>query len=149
MAAMGRPSTYTLEIAGAICERIAKGEPLKRICADDLMPSYSAVRAWMLDKPDFAALSARAYEIGCHALADECLDIADTAKNDWMEFEDNDDVGYRLNGENIQRSKLRIDTRMRLIGKWLPKVYGERQHIEHSGKVGLESLIAGDDDKTD
>lgn len=27
--------------------------------------------------------------------------------------------------------------------------YGEKKSIEHSGKVGLESLIAGDDDKTD
>lgn len=144
---MGRPSSYTAEVAGAICERIANGEPLKRICADELMPHYSTVRSWMVDKPEFSVLSARAYETGCHALADECLDIADTAKNDWMELEENDDVGYRLNGENIQRSKLRIDTRMRLIGKWLPKVYGDKQHIEHSGKLGLESLIAGDDDK--
>ena len=144
---MGRPSSYTAEVAGAICERIANGEPLKRICADELMPSYQTVRVWIKTNPEFADLSTRAYETGCHALADECLDIADTAKNDWMEFEENDDVGYRLNGENIQRSKLRIETRMRLIGKWLPKVYGDRQHIEHSGKLGLESLVAGDDDK--
>jgi len=138
---MGRPSSYTAEIAGAICDRIANGEPLKRICADELMPHYSTVRSWMVDKPEFSVLSARAYETGCHALADECLDIADTAKNDWMEFEENDDVGYRLNGENIQRSKLRIDTRMRLIGKWLPKVYGDKQHIEHSVDTSLADAI--------
>lgn len=144
---MGRASTYTAEIGAAICDRISNGEPLKRICADDSMPAYQTVRVWMKNNEAFADLSARAYEAGCHALADECLDIADTAKNDWMEVDGNDDVGYRLNGENIQRSKLRIDTRMRLIGKWLPRVYGERQHIEHSGAIGLESLVAGDDDK--
>ena len=138
---MGRPSSYTPEVAGAICERIANGEPLKRICADELMPSYQTVRVWIKTNPEFADLSTRAYETGCHALADECLDIADTAKNDWMEFEENDDVGYRLNGENIQRSKLRIETRMRLIGKWLPKVYGDRQHIEHSVDTSLADAI--------
>ena len=38
-------------------------------------------------------------------------------------------TGYRLNGEHIQRSRLRIETRMRLLGKWLPKVYGDKMAL--------------------
>ena len=40
----------------------------------------------------------------------------------------------------MQRSKLRIHTRLQLLAKWNPKKYGEKLALEHSGKVatGLE-----------
>jgi hypothetical protein len=34
--------------------------------------------------------------------------------------------GPRLNAEHVQRSKLRIETRLKLLAKWNPKKYGER-----------------------
>ena len=116
---------YSQDVAIAICDRLAKGEPLKRICEDEGMPSYATVRRWEMDDPEFRALSTRAREIGCHAIADECLQIADDGRNDWMEGH-GEDAGWKLNGEHIQRSKLRIETRMRLLGKWLPKVFGDK-----------------------
>jgi acetyl-CoA acetyltransferase len=81
--------------------------------------------------------AARARELGCHAMADECLEIADNARNDWMEANGGDDAGYRANGENVQRSRLRVETRMKLLGKWLPKVYGDKTQTELSGSVGV------------
>ena len=35
------------------------------------------------------------------------------------------------NGENIQRSKLRVDTRLKVLGKWNPKRWGDK--IELAG----------------
>ena len=78
------PVKYSDEVAHAICEQLAKGVPLKRICDQDGMPSYSCVKAWEIDREDFKALSMRAREIGCHAIADELIDIADDGRNDWM-----------------------------------------------------------------
>jgi hypothetical protein len=68
---------------------------------------------------------ARAREIGYDALAEECLKIADDGTNDYVEGE----RGPQLNSEHIQRSKLRIETRLKLLAKWSPKRYGERVQV--------------------
>ena len=129
MGMMGRPSTYSEEIASIICTRIAEGEPLRVICRDADMPPESTVRNWALDDVNgFAAQYARAREIQAHTMAEEILEIADDARNDWMERQD-DKGGYEFNGEHVQRSKLRSENRKWLLSKMLPKVYGERLDI--------------------
>ena len=57
---MGRPSSYSDDIALTICTRLSEGEALKRICADDDMPNRSTVNAWRRDRPAFSAMFARA-----------------------------------------------------------------------------------------
>lgn len=129
MADRGRPSTYTQEVAEAICARIAEGESLASICRDDGMPPASTVRGWVTDDVDgFAARSARAYATGYDAIAESCIEIADDGTNDWMERKNSQGVviGWEVNGEHIQRSRIRIDTRLRLLGKWAPKRYGDK-----------------------
>lgn len=102
------------------------------------MPGYSTVRGWERDDPEFLARSTRAREDGCHAMAQDCLQIADDARNDWMDARaaEGDEKAAQFNGEHVQRSKLRIETRMRLLGKWLPKVYGDKVTSEHTGLDG-------------
>jgi len=143
--AVGRPSSYSRALAERICDALADGRSLKSICEDAGMPAYSAVRRWERDNQEFQALSTRAREIGCHKLADECLDIADDGRNDWMERHGEEDAGWVANGEHIQRSRLRIDTRMRLLGKWLPKVYGDKldvtQEVKLTGSVSYKANI--------
>ena len=138
----GRPLTYKPEVAAEICARIAIGESLASICRDEGMPPAPTVRGWILDDVQgFAADSARAYSLGYEALAEQCLDIADSAKNDWMEVHGNDDTGWKLNGEHIQRSRLRIDTRMRLLGKWAAKRYGDKVAVTDSDGNPLTLLL--------
>jgi hypothetical protein len=38
-------------------------------------------------------------------MEDELLEIADDATNDWIERNDPDNPGWRVNGEPIQRSR--------------------------------------------
>jgi hypothetical protein len=132
----GQKSTFTQERGVAICTRLANGESLLSIC-DDMGIAYSTARKWEMDIPEHGADSMRAREIGCHAMADQQLQIADDGRNDWMERNAGDDSGWAANGENIQRSRLRIETRMRLLGKWLPKIYGDRLNLDHSGSIGI------------
>lgn len=124
---MGQKSTFNQEDADTICAALAEGHSLLSIC-EAMGISYEAARNWERDFPEHATNSARARELGCHYLAEQCIEIADDARNDWMERLDKEGqgVGWMLNGDHVQRSRLRIDTRMRLIGKWLPKIYGER-----------------------
>ena len=143
--ARGRVTTYTDEIAKEICSRIANGESLRSICQDDHMPSKSTVMLWLVDG-EHKYLSdqyAEARRIQAEALADELFDIADNGKNDWMERNGEGNPGYTLNGEHVQRSRLRLDTRKWYLSKVLPK-FADKQQIEHTGKLDLST--ASDDE---
>lgn len=110
---MARPSKRTPEVVDEICLRLAQGEPLARICSDERMPDFATVWRWERDDEEFRKLSARARETGTHFMADDCLRIADDPT---LEATD---------------KRIRIDTRLRLIGKWNAKNYGDK--IAHVG----------------
>ncbi|MER1940494.1 hypothetical protein ABS755_07270 [Castellaniella sp. FW104-16D08] len=134
---MGRRSAYTTELAAKICERLAAGESLRSICRDDDMPADSTVRLWVADDVEgFSAQYARARDTGLDTMADSMLDIADDGSNDWVESNDPDNPGYRLNGENVQRSKLRVDARKWYLSKLAPKKYGDKTSMELTGADG-------------
>lgn len=145
---MGRPSDYSHEVADQICERIADGESLKGICEDAEMPSKSTVFKWLSIHAEFADKYARARETQADAIFDEILDIADDGRNDWMERKDAEDenLGWRENGEALRRSQLRIDARKWMAGKLRPKKYGEKLEIDqkttHEAGDSLGALLA-------
>lgn len=137
----GRPSEYTQEIAARICEGLAEGRSLRDVCNADDMPAESTVRLWAVENREgFSAQYAKAREIGYHSLADDLLEIADDARNDWMERRGEEDAGWTANGEHIQRSRLRVDTRKWMLSKVLPKVYGDKQQVEHSGEMTVSTI---------
>ena len=120
-------STYTEAIAEDICARIANGETLNSICSDAGMPAASTVRSWAnQDVNGFAALSARAYALGYETLAEECLQIADTPEVGVETTTKPDGSQETREGDMLGHRRLKIDTRMRLLGKWAPKRYGEK-----------------------
>lgn len=124
----GRPPIYTEEIADIICERISGGESLRRILKDEGMPSIATVMRWVLNIPEFDNKYARARQLQAEVWADEMIDIADDAVNDYMvkRGKDGDAIGYELNGENIQRSRMRLEQRRWYAEKLRPKVYGPK-----------------------
>lgn len=124
---MGRPSIYSDELAETICERLSRGEPLARICDDEDMPDFSTVWRWERDNEEFRKLSARGRELGTHYIADDCLRISD---NPTLEPAD---------------KRVRIDTRLRLIGKWNAKNYGDKTEVAHTG--GVTMMMQPLDDK--
>jgi hypothetical protein len=134
----GRPSIYTEELAAEICERIANGESLRRVCLDERMPPAGTVCRWLAEAKHigFREQYAKARERQADAIFDEALDIADDGSNDWMQDKNPDNPGYKLNGEHVQRSRLRIDTRKWIAGKLNPKKYGEKSTTEITGKDG-------------
>lgn len=123
---MARPSKYSEKVVSDICARLAEGEPMAQICRDEGMPAYRTVKDWAdEDSPRGKAVSAaiaRAREEGFDALAAECLEIADDGSRDYTQTTDGRIVPDH---DHIQRSKLRIETRLKLLAKWDPKRYGE------------------------
>lgn len=117
-------------MADFILEKLAEGLSLREICREyENMPDESTVRKWALeDVEGFSARYTRAREIGYHSMADEIFDIADDARNDWMERR-NERTGQTdlvPNQDHINRSRLRVDTRKWFLSKVLPKIYGDK-----------------------
>jgi len=134
---MGRPSDFTQDLAALICERIADGESVRTICADDDMPHKATVFRWLDAHEEFRDRYARAKELQLEHIADELLDIADDGANDYVErYTDDGAVTCVANPENIQRSRLRVDSRKWLLSKLVPKKYGDRVVNEHTGAGG-------------
>lgn len=123
----GRPSDYTEEMADKICSELADGKSMRAVCKPSSMPDKATVFRWIRTIEEFRHQYARAKEESADALTDEMLDISDDTEKDYIDTEDG---GTRLNPENIQRSRLKIDTRKWLASKLKPKKYGEKQFIE-------------------
>jgi hypothetical protein len=133
----GRVSTYTKERGALICERLAKGETLASICREAGMPGYSTVHDWIAAHKEFAGCIAQARARGFDVIAEDCLAIADETSRDTIYTEQ----GERPDSEWIARSKLRVDTRLKLLAKWDPKRYGDLTKVEHSGSVDIAASL--------
>ena len=127
----GRPSKYTDKLADKICQMIAQGQSVRSICAKKDMISMQTFFRWLRENDKFREQYAQACKERSYAQAEEIIDIADNATNDYMEKLEGD--GYIFNSENVQRSRLRIDTRKWLMSKMNPKVYGDKLDMTTNG----------------
>lgn len=129
----GRPTTYTQEIADRIYAQLAEGKSMRTVCKADDMPAMSTVFLWLRTHHEFSEQYAKAKEESADALVEEMLDIADDGTNDWMEqhSQDGEAVGYKLNGEAVQRSRLRVETRKWIAAKLKPKKYSDKVDVNH------------------
>lgn len=143
---IGRPSDFTQTLADEICSLIASGNSLRRVCMLENMPAKTTIFRWLRERKEFRDN----YEVAVNERTEDDVedirDIADDGSNDFQEqMEKDGSTTLRLNSENIQRSRLRVDTRKWIASKRLPKKYGERIEatVEHSG--GLTLTIASTD----
>lgn len=91
------------------------------------MPCVATVFSWMRTKEGFLNQYARATEERSESFVEEMTDISDDGTNDWMEKlgTDGTPIGWQINGEHVNRSRLRIETRKWIAAKMKPKKYGE------------------------
>lgn len=120
---MGRPSKRTPEIEARLVEALTNGVPMAEVCREEGMPHPSTVRDWMNEDAAFSLAIARAREDGFDAIALDALKIADRSNEDFVE---NEDGSVTVDRELVARSKLRVETRLKLLAKWDPKRYGDR-----------------------
>lgn len=150
----GRPELYTPKLAAEICERLAIGETLTRICQDRHMPSRQTVTRWLTDesKTDFLEKYSLARELQADHWADELIEIADDSAGDWGKRDDGEgnEQPSSVNHEHIQRSKVRIETRQWIIERLNPKKYGRKTELKHDVGDAFAKLwqMVGSGDRT-
>lgn len=116
-----RASKRTPEVEERIIEGLTDGVPLRVLCRQDDIPSWRTVYDWINADADFASRVAYARDLGFEAIAEDILDIAD---------------GTPAISDHVQRSKMRIDTRLKLLACWSPKRYGNKQDVSIGNKDG-------------
>ena len=145
--ALATPTQSDVETGAAklrelILQRIRDGESLRSICKDKAMPARSTVHLWLANVEGFSDHYARACEIRADVYADEILEIADDASRDWITKKNPDGSTYRvLDGEHVQRARLRIDSRKWLMSKMAPKKYGDRIELEGDPDAPIQHSV--------
>ena len=81
----------------------------------------------------YAESYARACEIRAEKLTDEILQIADEANADIIGVDEKTGKPI-VNGEAINRSRLKVDARKWLAGKLAPKKYGDKIDVTSKGE---------------
>lgn len=132
---MPRQSEFSQEIADIICTRLADGESLRSICADDAMPAKSTVFKWLSEQKEFSDRYARAREAQADALFDEILSIADTPM-EGVKVKEGPNGTETTTGDMIEHRRLQVDARKWMAGKLAPKKYGDKIQAEHTGPNG-------------
>jgi hypothetical protein len=113
---------WTPDIERELFDRISNGQSLAAIAELDHMPRPSTVYDRLQEDSSFAASYTRARENMGSVLLDQCLRIADDDSRDIIPAPVDDKgnpIGdVQVNHAAIQRDKMRIDTRMRMAGKY-------------------------------
>ncbi len=98
----GRRNRYSRASAKVICARIAMGETLLSICADEDMPGRSTVYRWLEKDEKFAIEYMESRKFQANSIAESVVEIADTVQ---------------LGKDELAKAKLRIDARKWFVGK--------------------------------
>lgn len=111
----GRPSIFTDQLAATICERIASGELLINICAEDDMPGYTTVFRWLEERAWFREIYTRARRDQADFMVEDTVRIAD------------DEV-------DANRARVRVMTRQWLAERLNASKYGAKMALTgHDG----------------
>jgi len=93
---------------------MAEGESVRSICRDPKMPAISSVFKWIGEHREFSEQYAHALACRGDCLAEEMQEIADSPCADAVD---------------VQRNRLRVETRKWLASKMAPKKYGDKLAI--------------------
>lgn len=105
---------------------------LAAICADLNTVTRRTFLRWVSEDYSLRHRYAHAREFQQELLAEEILAISDDGSNDTYVDEEG---RTRVDHDNIQRSRLRVETRKRLMSKLAPKKYGDKSAMELSGEI--------------
>ena len=147
-----KPTVYTDELGQLICLRFAIDPAfnIMKLNEDPEMPSTLWFYKWLIDQPHFEKAYARARDIQADLQAAEMerwameplLGKKTTTRTKTTDNGDEETVEVQ-EYDNIERARLRVQTRQWLLAKYRPKKYGVAPiQLETAGDDALTELIA-------
>lgn len=150
MPAKGYSPEERERIVAHICEQLAVPRSLAKICAEDEgMPSASTVCHWQVQEPLIQQRLERAREAGATTLLEEIVEIADQPAGDvYIAYDAKGKPYAKIDGDAIQRSRLRVYARERYAQLIAPKMYGQKLDVTSGGEK-LPAPAAAQDSRLD
>jgi len=139
----GRPTMFDEAMADKVLEHLATGGAMRTFMEMDGYPYPCTVYRWLFRYPKFRDNYLEARNIGMFAMGEDMFDIADDGANDYMEKLDKDGqaAGWRENGETVQRSRLRVQTRQWYMERMNARHFGDKKQVKH--EVDEDSVLSG------
>ena len=123
---MPYPAKKTPKLTEEVLSRIALGETLASLGRElDFHPQSWA--DWMRADEVLAIAYAHARDVGADALAEQALALIDTTP---------ERVDGKIDPGFVQWKRAQVETRLKLLAKWNPKKYGDKQTHEIGNKDG-------------
>ena len=121
----GQPTVMTEAIQQKIVDHIAGGGTIKSYCKKHKYPNPDTVFNFLASErgEKFSELVSRAREYGTHAIAEQCIKIADDLKIDPL------------------HKRIMVDVRLRLIAQWNRKAYGVKPELNQTQRLTLGELV--------
>jgi hypothetical protein len=141
-----RPGEFTDEIFQQVCDRMAGGEGLRKICEDPQMPSRQTFLRWIEKDTGRQAQYTAAREALMDWYAEEILTIAWDSSKDTIPAEGKKPA--RCDNEWVNRSRLKVDTLKFLMAKLHPRRYGDKLPETVEEKTGVAELMAAINGRT-
>jgi len=132
----GRLTDYSKELADEICELIATTDRgLHSICKE-FNVSVVSVFNWLKDPryEYFLNNYTRAKEAQAELMAGEIVSIADKPLIGEV-IKETKDGTFTETGDNVQRSRLMVESRKWVASKLLPKKYGDKVDVTSGGEA--------------
>lgn len=117
-----------------ICHEVENGIAVRKACTAFM--SSKKFYSLMEGSEDLRKRYAHACEVRAENMFEEMLEISDSSNADVTISEEGKAL---VDGEAIQRSKLKIDTRKWMLAKMAPKKYGDK--IEVDGGLDLKHVV--------
>ena len=114
-------------MAEQICERIAEGEPLTKICKDQQIPAYRTVLSWRVANEEFQHMYARARQDAADTLADEIRELAGRVERGELE---------------PNAGRVAIDALKWVASKLKPREYGDRAQLDVAASVDVTTRVS-------
>lgn len=117
-------------------DRLSGGESVAEICSDhEDWPAARKLHRAISADPELSEHYNQARRAAVMSLSEEILPIADDARNDFMTRETaRGNVVTQFDSEAVQRSRLRIDARFKILEAFDPERFGKK--LDLSNKDG-------------
>lgn len=133
------------DIINSICAHISeKNQSLRSALLLEGMPDKNQFYKWIRENESFREQYARACEERADHIFEEILEITD---DNALDISVDSDGNAKVNGEVVNRSRLKVDARKWMLSKMNPKKYGDKQEIDHTTKGEKIQPITGFDVK--
>lgn len=133
---MPYPAKITKEVKEEVLSRIAQGETLAALGRELGFHPQSWVDRMRADE-DLAIAYAHARDVGADVIAEDALRIIEEAPAR---------VDGRVDPGHVAWQRARVDTRLKLLAKWNPKKYGDKQTLDVGNKEGETLKVENDVD---